>query len=204
VVWRKTSEVYNVREAHRFLCDFVTEFGSLYPAEDFRSLEGGLFQHSRRIRLTLSEPIIIIRTTVVLLPQSWHQYNKEFGVKKSLPWWLVAIAVFQVVPIMIFPLDTLESITIWVWTIPAALFALLGWGLFSGRLWARTSTTFIQGFSIIGRLLSLLPGAMTVLSKSEGTTVVNTPLIVTSLLSIVLSTIILVSVDRPEVTATLK
>ena len=154
--------------------------------------------------MTLSEPIIIIRTTVVLLPQSWHQYNKEFGVKKSLPWWLVFIAIFQIIPIMIFPLDTLRNITLGVWAIPAALFALLGWGLLSGRLWARTSTTFVQGFSIIGRLLALLPGAVTLLSRGESTTVVNTPLIVSSLLSIALSTLILVSVDRPEITATLK
>jgi len=125
-------------------------------------------------------------------------------VKKSLPWWLVFIAIFQIVPIMIFPLETLKSITLGIWAIPAALFALLGWGLLSGRLWARTSTTFIQGFSVIVRLLALLPGAVTILSKSEGTTTLHTPLIVSSLLSIALSTLILVSVDRPEVTATLK
>ena len=124
--------------------------------------------------------------------------------KKSLPWWLVFIAIFQIVPIMAFPQDTLKSITLGVWAIPAALFALLGWGLLSGRLWARTSTTFVQGFSIIGRLLALLPGAVTLLSRGESTTVVNTPLIVSSLLSIALSTLILVSVDRPEITATLK
>ena len=124
--------------------------------------------------------------------------------KKSLPWWLVFIAIFQIVPIMTFPLETLKSITPGVWAIPAALFALLGWGLLSGRRWARTSTTFIQGFSVIVRLLALLQGAVTILSKSEGTTTVHTPLIVSSLLSIALSTLILVSVDRPEVTATLK
>jgi len=125
-------------------------------------------------------------------------------VKKSLPWWLVFIAIFQIIPILIFPLDTLRNITLGVWAIPAALFALLGWGLLSGRLWARTSTTFIQGFSIICRLLSLLPGAVTLLSKSDGTTVVHTPLIISTLLSIALSTVILVSVDRPEVTSTMK
>ena len=124
--------------------------------------------------------------------------------KKSLPWWLVFIAIFQIVPIMTFPLETLKSITPGVWAIPAALFALLGWGLLSGRRWARTSTTFIQGFSVIVRLLALLQGAVTILSKSEGTTTVHTPLIVSSLLSIALSIMILVSVDRPEVTATLK
>ena len=124
--------------------------------------------------------------------------------KKSVPWWLIFIASFQIIPIVTFPLDTLRNITLGLWAIPAALFALLGWGLLSGRLWARTSTTFIQGFSIICRLLSLLPGAVTLLSKNDGTTVVHTPLIVTSFLSIALSTVILVSVDRQEVTATLK
>jgi len=125
-------------------------------------------------------------------------------VKRSLPWWLVFIAIFQIIPILIFPLDTLRAITLWIWAIPAALFALIGWGLLSGRLWARTSTTFIQGFSVIGRLLSLLPGAVTVVSKSDGTTIAHAPLIISSLLSIALSTVILVSVDRPEMTAMLK
>ena len=124
--------------------------------------------------------------------------------KRSLPSWLVLIAIFQIIPLVILPLDTLKSVTPWVWALPVAILAFIGWRLLSGRLWARTATIFIQGFSVIVRLLSLLSGAVTVLSRNEGTTVTHTSLVITTLLSIALSTVVLFSVDRPEVTATLQ
>jgi len=123
-------------------------------------------------------------------------------VKKSMPRWLVLIAVLQIVPILTFPPEMLKGLSLVVWAIPVILFALIGWGLLTGRVWARTATTFIQGFSVIVRLLSLLPGAVTIVSRSDGTAVTHASLIVTSLISITLSTLILFSVDRPEVTAT--
>ena len=124
--------------------------------------------------------------------------------KRSLPWWLVFIAIFQIVPPLLFPLDTLTGAAPWIWAPPVAIFALVGVGLLRGRVWARTATTFIQGFSVIVRLLSLLPGAVTVLSKADGTTIAHMPLITTGFISMALSTAILFSVDRPEVTATLR
>ena len=119
-----------------------------------------------------------------------------------MPRWLVLIAVLQIVPILTFPPEMLKGLSLVVWAIPVILFALIGWGLLTGRVWARTATTFIQGFSVIVRLLSLLPGAVTIVSRSDGTAVTHASLIVTSLISITLSTLILFSVDRPEVTAT--
>ena len=124
--------------------------------------------------------------------------------RKPLPSWFAFIAVFQVVPILILPPDMFGGIALWIWAIPIALFALIAWGLFRRSLWALTATIFIQGFSVIIRLLALLPGAVTILSKSEGTTTTHTSMIIASLLSIALSTLILLSVDRPEVTATLQ
>jgi len=124
-------------------------------------------------------------------------------VKKSVPSWLVLIAILQILPILILPPELLKGLALWVWAIPVALFAFIGWGLLTGRAWARTATTFIQGFSVIVRLLSLLPGAVTVVSKADGTMLTNTPLIITSIISMGLSTAILFTVDRPEVTATL-
>ena len=124
--------------------------------------------------------------------------------KRSLPSWFVFIAVFQLIPPLIFPLDTLKGIAPWAWAMPVALFGLIGWGLLRCRRWALTATIFIQGFNVIGRLLALLPGAVTVLDTADKATVVNMPLIITSVLSITLSVLILFSVDRPEVTATLE
>lgn len=121
--------------------------------------------------------------------------------KKSLPSWLVFIAIFQIIPVLIFPLDVLKGLGPLAWAIPVALFALIGWGLLRGRVWAHTSAIFIQGFSVIVRLLSLLPGAVTVVNKSEGITTTHTPMIIAALLSIALSTIILFAVEHPEITA---
>ena len=140
--------------------------------------------------------------------------------KRSLPWWLVLIAVLQIIPLMAFPPETLKSLGQWItnvpdglvprvvwglsWLVPVGILGLVGWGLLRSRAWARTSTVFLQGFSVIVRLLALLPGAVAVASKSEGDISVHASFIISCVVSMSLSTVILLLVDRPEVTAALR
>ena len=115
--------------------------------------------------------------------------------RRQRPLLLGIIAVMQIVPILILPPQLLSSVN-WLWLLlPVPLFAVLGWALLMLRPVARMLTVFLQGFNIIVRLLITL--ARIVPSKAPGTPV-DTPLLLTSLVSIAISTLILYYVDQPE------
>jgi F0F1-type ATP synthase assembly protein I len=116
-------------------------------------------------------------------------------VKKARPVLITAIALLQIIPILLLPPDLLRSINRLLLVLPVVIFALLAWGLFTLQPVARTLTIFLHGMSIIVRLLVTM--ARVVPSKQEGTPA-DVPLFVGSLLSIVLSVLILYYVDKPD------
>jgi hypothetical protein len=116
-------------------------------------------------------------------------------VKKARPVLITAIALLQIIPILLLPPDLLRSINRLLLVLPVVIFALLAWGLFTLQPVARTLTIFLHGMSIIVRLLVTM--ARVVPSKQEGTPA-DVPLFVSSLLSIVLSVLILYYVDKPD------
>ncbi len=116
--------------------------------------------------------------------------------KNRLPVELVAIAVLQVIPLLILPPNMLAGIKPVAWGIIVVLFGLLAFNLLRKQGWARMATIFMQGFNIIVRILILLGHAA---QPTESGIVVDTWLLGSFVLSIIGSLIILYYVDRPEV-----
>lgn len=112
---------------------------------------------------------------------------------------LLLVYIFQIVPLLIFPLETLKSGGVLI-AIVAVVFALLGYGLWRGRNWALSLSLTLQGFNVIVRLMMLFPNAT---MNVGGTTVFNVPFIALSVLSIALSLFFLTRLDRPDVRATI-
>ena len=115
--------------------------------------------------------------------------------KKKRPVLLIAIAVLQAIPIVVMPPRLLLSINRLVFLPVLAVFAVLAWALLALRSQGRTLTIFIQGFNIVVRLLITL--ARVVPSKAADTPA-DVPLLVSSLISMVLSALVLLYVDQPE------
>ena len=115
--------------------------------------------------------------------------------KKKRPVLLTAIAVLQVIAILLMPPKVYSSVNLLYWLIPLALFALVAWAIMTLRPLGRTLTIFLQGINIIVRVLITMAGVVP--SKVIGTPA-NVPLLATSVVSVVLSTLILFYVDQPE------
>lgn len=114
---------------------------------------------------------------------------------KRRPVLLTAIALLQVVPIVLLPPKMLQTASPLLLLPPLVLFAVLAWALLTWRPAGRTMTVFVQGFNIIVRVLITM--SHTVPSKLAGTPT-DVPLLVTFLVSIALSVLILFYVDQPE------
>ena len=114
---------------------------------------------------------------------------------KSRPVLLTAIALLQVVPIVLLPPKMLQTASPLLLLPPLVLFAVLAWALLTWRPAGRTMTIFAQGFNIIVRVLITM--SHVVPSKKAGTPA-DVPLLVTFLVSIALSVLILFYVDQPE------
>jgi peptidoglycan/LPS O-acetylase OafA/YrhL len=127
--------------------------------------------------------------------RSHIQHREGVEVKKARPVLITAIAVLQIIPILILPPNVLRSINRVLLVLPLAIFAFLAWGLFTFQPVARTLTVFLHGMSITVRLLVTL--ARVVPSRQEGTPA-DVVLFVTSFLSIALSVLILYYVDKPD------
>lgn len=116
--------------------------------------------------------------------------------KKTRPVLITIIAVLQVVAILIVPPSLLRSVS-WVFLLVLVpVFGLMAWALLTLRPLGRTLTIFLQGMNIIVRVLITL--AKVVPSKAPGTPA-DVPLLVSSLVSVVLSSLILFYIDQPEV-----
>ncbi len=121
--------------------------------------------------------------------------------KVKLPKVLTWIAIVQVFAVVILPPAILASVSPLIWVMLAGVFALLGWNLLRRKSWAGIASIFIQGFSIIARLLVILPNAKL---GSSPTSSWNVALLVTSFISIACSAAILYTIDSPEIQALLQ
>lgn len=115
--------------------------------------------------------------------------------KKKRPALLTAVAVLQVIAILLMPPKVYSSLNWLYLLIPVAVFAFLAWAIFTWRPLARTLTIFLQGMNIVVRVLITM--ARVVPSKAPGTPV-DVPLLITSVASVALSVLILFYVDQPE------
>jgi hypothetical protein len=113
---------------------------------------------------------------------------------------LLLIYLFQIVPLLIFPLETLIS-GIAIVGILVVVFALLGYGLWRGRNWALSLSITMQGFNVVIRLLMLFPNAL--MRLSGGGFVFDLPYLALSAVSIALSLFFLLRLDRPDIRATI-
>ena len=116
--------------------------------------------------------------------------------KSRLPVGLFLVAIFQFIPPLVLPPATLKSVDPLIWAFVAALFALLGISLLRRRAWSRTATIFVQGFSIIVRVLTILGNV--VQGRKPGNPI-DVWLLGATAISIVLSAVILYYVDLPDI-----
>ncbi len=115
--------------------------------------------------------------------------------KKKAPILIIAVAVLQVIAILLMPPKVLASVNPLLLLVPLPVLDLVACALITLRPVGRTLTIFLQGFNIVIRTLVTM--ARVVPSKTPGTPA-DIPLLVTSLISIALSVVILFYVDQPE------
>lgn len=113
---------------------------------------------------------------------------------------LLTIYILQIIPLLIYPPETLKSGGIII-GIMVVVFALLGYGLWRGRNWALSLSLTMQGFNVVARLLMLFPNSL--IGGAGGTFEFNFLYIVLSVVSIGLSLFFLLRLDRPDVRATI-
>jgi hypothetical protein len=107
------------------------------------------------------------------------------------------VAIFQFIPLLLYPPQILLSINPIFLVIVALLLVLVGWQLVQGGAWAPILSTFLQGFNIITRLILLFPHALV----DEGAGGVNYLFLTTGVLAILLSIYFLYLLGRPEIEA---
>ncbi len=114
--------------------------------------------------------------------------------KRRVPTSLVVVALLQVIAVIILPPDMLVSVSLPIGIAIVAVFGLLAFNLLRLRDWARVATVFVQGFSIIVRLLVLLSNVV-----PKGTTEIDVSLLVTTAASMLLSGGVLYLIEKPDV-----
>ena len=116
--------------------------------------------------------------------------------KIKLPKPLIAVAIGQLIAVIVLPPSVIISISPFIWGVLVVIFGLLGWNLLRRKVWSRVATIFVQGFSIIVHLLVIVPNA------KLGTTPAspwNFVLLGTTVVSVALSALILYYIDLPDV-----
>lgn len=106
---------------------------------------------------------------------------------------LLPLILLQIIPIIIFPLETITA-GISIFGFIALLFALLGFGIWRGRAWALTMSIFLQGFNIIIRMMMLFPHAI----RDDGRGW-DIPYICMAIISMAISGWFLIRLDKPDV-----
>jgi len=105
---------------------------------------------------------------------------------------ITLVAVAQVVPLVLFPWPLRASSAVFIFIL-ALLSALLGWALYRRKRWGITLTIFVQGMNVIVRIITFFGN---VYRPGEG---VDIALLLTYIASVVLSVVLLSSIDRPEI-----
>lgn len=108
--------------------------------------------------------------------------------------YVLLVAIFQFVPLLLYPPDVIFSIEPVFLIFAVVLFAFVGWRLVLGRTWASIFSTFLQGFNIITRLAMIFPHALV-----EGR--VNYPFVITAILAISISIYFLYLLGKTELDA---
>lgn len=116
--------------------------------------------------------------------------------KSRLPTNLILIATLQFIAPLMLPPDLLKSMSPAIWGVVAFLFAALGFNLLRRRGWARLATIFVQGFSIIVRLLVLVGHAR---AGTDPSAPLDVWLLSSSAVSMLLSGLVLYAIDEPEI-----
>jgi len=116
--------------------------------------------------------------------------------RNQLPTNLILIAALQFIPPLVLPPDVLAGVSPTLWGLVVFLFAVLGINLLRRRGWARLASIFVQGFSIIVRLLVLVGHARL---GTDPSAPLNTWLLSTSAVSMLLSGLILYAIDEPAI-----
>ena len=116
--------------------------------------------------------------------------------RKGLPLGLKLVIFLQIIPVLLLPPATLASMGSVPWVVAVALFGLLGYNLWHRRAWSRIATVFVQGFSIIVRLLALVGHAV---QGGQPGNPLDVATVSTFLLSMIISAIVLYYVDQPDV-----
>lgn len=114
---------------------------------------------------------------------------------------IIAILVLQFIPLLLFPASSYQA-TSQEWWLPMLLAILALWGAISIIVRGNSNpgpwylVAFAQGFNIISRLMMLFPHATHIVNNVA---VFNTTYVVMSVISMLLSTLLLVYVEFPEV-----
>jgi hypothetical protein len=113
---------------------------------------------------------------------------------------LLFIYLSQIIPLLIYPPETLKSGLAFV-GIMVIIFVFLGYGLWRGRTWALSLSLTLQGFNVIVRLMMLFPNAL--MRLADGSFIFDLSYIAFGVVSIALSLFFLLRLDRPDVRATM-
>jgi hypothetical protein len=113
-----------------------------------------------------------------------------------MPLGLKLVIFLQIIPALLLPPETLLGLGVVGWVVALALFALLGINLWRRRSWSRVATIFVQGFSIIVRLL-VFPRSVIVGGQLGNP--VDLATISTMVLSMALSAVVMYYVDQPDI-----
>jgi len=115
---------------------------------------------------------------------------------RKMPLGLMLVACLQFIPIIVMPINTLKGLNPVLWGAIVALFVLLGVFLLQRRAWSRVASIFVQGFNVIVRILMTL-GNIVQPEKAGGG--INTELVISTVLSLILSAVVLYYIDQPDI-----
>jgi hypothetical protein len=112
--------------------------------------------------------------------------------EKSRPAVVTLVAILQFIPPLLLPPELLLSVNPVLLLVPLALFALLGWAMFTLKRWSLTLCIFVQGLNVVVRFLIVFPQAFSEESM-------DWLFVTSSALAILLSTVILYVMDKPKI-----
>jgi hypothetical protein len=116
-------------------------------------------------------------------------------------WFISAVLVLQLVPLVLFPRESFSSKT-QEWWLPVLLALLVVWADFellvrrNDQTWPWYLMSFSQGFNIISRIMTLWPHATVTVSKVD---MLNWPYILLAFIAMALSVLCLWYLEQPDV-----